>query len=244
MTDLEHAREIIRTSQRLVVFTGAGVSADSGVPTFRGAAADAQWRKYDPMMLATPEGFRSNPELVYRWYTARRRQLQDVKPNAAHIAIGKLQERGADVITQNVDDLHERVAPPGAKIWKLHGTIMEDKCFACARREPLAFDNLPELRTCSDCGAWMRPGVVWFGESLDPAVWSGAEAAVQRCDAMLVVGTSGEVYPAAGLVDLARDHDARVVVVNLEPSALDGRAEVSVHGRAAEMVPQVIADVM
>ena len=237
------AREILSAAKRLVIFTGAGVSADSGVPTFRGASADALWEKYDPHQLASPRGFAADPQLVYDWYNWRRGQLANVQPNAAHHAIAALQSRGAAVVTQNVDGLHERVAPAGATTLRLHGTIAADRCAdpACDYAEPIDLHRLPELRDCPRCGdgTLLRPAVVWFGESLDPVVWRAAQAACAAADAMLVVGTSGEVYPAAGLVELAKHNGARTVVVNLEASPFDGRVDVALHGRAAEILPTI-----
>ena len=241
MTSLITARDILCTSRKLVVFTGAGVSADSGIPTFRGHGTESFWGKYDPMKLASPQGFLSDPKLVYDWYNWRRSQLPQVKPNPAHEAIGRLQQGGAVVITQNVDDLHERVAPADAAILKLHGTIVEDKCFQCNHREKIDIANLPSLRRCPACNAYMRPAVVWFGETLDPDIWTAAEEHCQSCDAMLVVGTSGQVHPTAGLVYIAAQRKAKVIVVNLEESPLDEMATVVLHGRASEIVPDIVS---
>ncbi len=240
MTPLQTARDILCNSRKLVVFTGAGVSADSGIPTFRGSGETGFWGKFDPMKLASPEGFVEDPKLVYDWYNWRRSQLPQVRPNPAHEAIGRLQQEGAVVITQNVDDLHERVAPTGATILKLHGTIIEDKCFSCDHREKVDTANLPPLHRCPKCGAYMRPAIVWFGEALDPDVWDAAEDYCTGCDAMLVVGTSAQVYPAAGLVFEAHRRRANVVVVNLDESPLDEMANVVLYGRAADLVPQIV----
>lgn len=251
MTPIDRAREIIAEARRLVVFTGAGVSADSGVPTFRGASGDSFWGKYDPMQLASPQGFSADPNLVYDWYNWRRGNLVSVQPNAAHRAIAVLQERGATVITQNVDGLHERVAPAGATVLRLHGTIAADKCQNpyCDYTEEVNVAKLPALRPCPRCAErlggtevppWLRPAVVWFGEPLDPIVWRAAERACESADAMVVVGTSGEVYPAAKLVQLAARKGAQTVVVNLEPGPWDQRADAAINGRAAEVVPQIV----
>ena len=242
MTPLQTARDILRNSRKLVVFTGAGVSADSGIPTFRGAGDTGFWGKFDPMKMASPEGFLEDPKLVYDWYNWRRSQLPQVKPNPAHDAIARLQQGGAVIVTQNVDDLHERVAPAGAVILKLHGTIIEDKCFRCDHREKVDAANLPPLRHCPVCGEYMRPAVVWFGEGLDPDIWNAAEDYSKACDTMLVVGTSGQVYPAAGLVFAASNHQANIIVVNLEESPLDDMADVALHGRAADIVPRILGE--
>ena len=242
MTDasLESARRILRSAQRLVIFTGAGVSADSGVPTFRGTAANTLWGKFDPRQLASPEGFVRDPKLVYDWYSWRRSQLANIQPNAAHQTIARWQEqRGAVVITQNVDGLHQRVAPAEAIIYPLHRTLGEDRCNRCEYRERIDLSALPALRNCPSCSALLRPAVVWFGESLDPNIWSAAERAAREADVMLVVGTSGEVYPAADLVRIARHRGAKVILVNLEPTTMDEVADVYVPGRAAEIIPQL-----
>jgi NAD-dependent deacetylase len=237
-----HARQILAAAQRLVVFTGAGASADSGVPTFRGSSTDTLWCKYDPYQLASPQGFAADPKLVYDWYNWRRSQLAAIHPNPAHHAIAALQSKGAIVITQNVDGLHERVAPPDATTLRLHGTIASDRCNnpACTHTEPIDLANLPPLRNCPTCGDYLRPAVVWFGESLDPAIWQAAQQACESADAMLVVGTSGQVHPAAGLVDLANHNGAKIIVVNLDPSPFDDDVDVALHGRAAEIVPRLV----
>jgi NAD-dependent deacetylase len=240
MTDPAKAREILASARRLVIFTGAGVSADSGVPTFRGASADALWGKYDPHQLASPQGFAADPKLVYDWYNWRRSQLATIEPNPAHHAIATLQARGATVITQNVDGLHERVAPSGATTLRLHGTIAADRCSICDHTEAIDLHHLPALRACPRCGEYLRPAVVWFGESLDPAIWRAAESACRAADAMLIVGTSGEVYPAAGLVQLAARNRAKIVLVNLDPSPFDNMVDAALHGRAAEICPQLV----
>ncbi|MDB5323511.1 MAG: hypothetical protein JWN40_5142 [Phycisphaerales bacterium] len=241
MDERTAARDILAAARRLVVFTGAGVSADSGVPTFRGASADALWGKYDPYQLASPQGFAADPKLVYDWYNWRRSQLAAIHPNPAHNAIATLQARGAAVITQNVDGLHERVAPPGCMtILRLHGKIAADRCSVCEYAEQIDLHNLPALRPCPRCGEYLRPAVVWFGESLDPAVWRAAETACKNADAMLVVGTSGEVYPAAGLVRLAARNRAKIILINLEASPFDDLVDVALNRRAADIMPQLI----
>ena len=244
---ISHARALLAAARSPVVFTGAGVSADSGVPTFRGVAGasdDTFWGKYDPMQLATPQGFRDDPKLVYDWYNWRRSQLAKVHPNPAHHAIARLQkERNAAVITQNVDGLHERAAPPGAIIHRVHGTIAADRCMGsrCDYAEDVDFDNLLPLRDCPKCRRErLRPAVVWFGESLDQALWQVCLHACRNADVLLVVGTSGEVYPAAGLVDLAAGAGAKVILANLEFGPLDHLAVITFHAKAADVIPQII----
>lgn len=239
---LTRARQVIAAAGRLVVFTGAGVSADSGVPTFRGHSGESFWGQYDPAQLATPQGFRANPQLVYDWYSWRRSQLQSIEPNAAHRTISRWQEaKRAVVITQNVDGLHERVAPQEAIVLRLHGSLAQDRCSACDFREAVDFQHLPKLHRCPRCGELVRPDVVWFGEELDEYVWQMAEQAAREAEVMLVIGTSGEVWPAVGLVHLAA-RNGEVIVVNLEPGSLDDCATVALYGRAADLVPRLAED--
>jgi NAD-dependent deacetylase len=240
---VDQARSLLAAAKRPVVFTGAGVSADSGVPTFRGASANALWGKYSPQQLASPQGFKADPTLVYEWYMWRRSQLAKVQPNPAHHAIAEWQRRsGAIVITQNVDGLHERVAPPGGTVLRLHGTLAEDRCMdeACGNVEAIDLEKQPSLRRCPNCRThYMRPAVVWFGEPLDRAVWNAAESAARQTDVMLVVGTSGEVWPAAGLVEMA-SRRGEVIVVNPEPGPLDELGTVVIRGGAADTVPEIV----
>jgi len=241
-SELSHARQLVGSATRPVVFTGAGVSADSGVPAFRGASDESLWGRYDPTRLASPQGFAADPKLVYDWYTWRRSKLAAVHPNPAHLAIARLQQhRSAIVITQNVDDLHERVAPPGAVIHKLHGTIAEDKCSGCNHRERVDFANPRPLRHCPNCSSLLRPAVVWFGESLDHQTWIATQDAARRADLLLVIGTSGQVYPAASLVNLAACRFP-VIVINPEPTPFDALAAAILHGRAAEVVPLLVGN--
>ena len=246
MTDLDKARSLVASAKRLVVFTGAGVSADSGVPTFRGSGDNSFWTKYSPEELATPEGFRADPQLVYDFYTWRRTQLAAIQPNPAHHAIARWQrDHGAVVITQNVDGLHERLAPPSAAVFRLHGSLAEDKCSLCEHVEKIDLSSPPPLRPCPNCATkwnvvipYLRPNVVFFGEPLDPEIWAAAENHAAQADVMLVVGTSGEVWPAAGLVHLAARH-AQVIIANLDPSPLDSLASLLLPGRAAEVLHQI-----
>lgn len=241
--DVDRARSWVHASGRVAVLTGAGISAESGVPTFRDAQTGL-WAKYDPMTLASPDGFRRDPGLVWRWYTWRRERVAQARPNAAHLALARAEAArgagGVTVVTQNVDGLHRRAG--SRAVIELHGNLMRTVCLA---RCGTAFDDpsaLPagEPPKCPRCGAWLRPDVVWFGEMLDPDRLEAARAAVQRCDVLLVVGTSGLVYPAAGLPALAARSGARVVIVNPHPTELDGGATLVLRGAAAEVVPRLL----
>ena len=238
---IERARDKLAAATRVTVLTGAGVSAASGVPTFRGAGG--LWRNRQAQQLATPEAFAQDPLLVWEWYAWRRQVIAGCEPNPAHHAIARWSEReGFTLVTQNVDGLHERVAPPGAIIERVHGTLATDKCLnpACDHVEHLDFNNLPPLRDCPRCTCRMRPAVVWFGEMLDQDLWFRCVRAAEAADLMLVVGTSGEVYPAASLVTFAAEAGAKIITANLEPSPLDKLATVALHARAAEILPQLI----
>ncbi len=242
---LSAARRLIAGARRCAVLTGAGVSAESGVPTFRDAQTGL-WSKFDPARLASPEGFRADPPLVWRWYAWRRELVARAVPNAGHLALARASqhfERFA-LVTQNVDGLHARAG--SHDVIELHGNILRTKCFAnCG----IHYDDPVELPAgepphCPLCGDWLRPDVVWFGEALDAAVLARAEAAASNCDLMLVVGTSGLVYPAAGLPALARASGAHVIVVNPNRSELDDLAEVVVRAPAAQALPTLLVAAM
>lgn len=237
----------LRPDMSVAVLTGAGISADSGLATFRDSGG--LWEQHDVTQVATPEGFLRDPDLVWRFYSHRRRQAMAADPNAAHRALASLERflesRGRfTLITQNVDGLHQR---GGARnVLEVHGSLFRTRCAnpACPRSktawqdEELHLDGAPR---CGECGGLLRPAVVWFGEHLDPEVLFAAEQAVKRCDLFLVVGTSGVVWPVAGLVLVARDQGARSVLVNLEPPE-NHRYFDEVHlGRAAEVLPSLLA---
>jgi NAD-dependent deacetylase len=233
---LAAARAAVRGAAEIVSFTGAGLSAESGIPTFRDGAGGL-WAKFDPARLASPEGFRADPDLVLDWYAWRRRCIAEAEPNAAHRALAAR----ADVehVTQNVDDLLARAG--AQRVVSLHGTITEDRCHAgCGHAERVDLAEPPERRACPRCGAPMRPAVVWFGEPLPEAAWHRADAACRGCDLLLVVGTSAVVYPAAGLIGLARQCGATVVVVNVNPSDASGLADHELIGKAGDVVPELL----
>ena len=231
----------LRAASRVAVLTGAGVSAESGVPTFRDAQTGL-WAKYDPRELATPEAFERNPKLVWDWYAARRAALAAAAPNPAHFAIAALERRVPEFLlaTQNVDGLHQRAG--STKLVELHGSIARVKCSRCAapaaRWDEPAGDEPPR---CSACGGFLRPDVVWFHELLPAAARDAAEKAARRCDMFLVAGTSAEVYPAAELPEHALRAGARVVEINPQPTALSGRVTDVLRGPAGVMLPALVA---
>ena len=237
-TDLLH--KWVREARAMVVLTGAGMSAESGVPTFRDAQTGL-WARFRPEELATPEAFRARPAFVWDWYQERRARMVDVTPHAGHLAIAAFQQRHPGrltLITQNVDGLHQRAGSPD--VLALHGSLMDDQWLdparVCCEAAPPVAGRPP---ACATCGNLRRPAVVWFGEMLPPRVLAQAERAARACDLMLVVGTSGAVYPAAGL---ARMTPGRVAVINPEPTELDDAADLLVRGFAGEVLPRALAD--
>jgi NAD-dependent deacetylase len=229
----------VRAARRIAVLTGAGMSAESGVPTFRDAQTGL-WSKFDPMQLATEEAFRANPKMVWDWYAFRREMIAKAEPNAGHRALAAFAQRHPGrmtLITQNVDGLHQRAGGPD--VLTLHGNIFDDKWLdapkACCSKDTAA--GSPPY--CERCGNMLRPDVVWFGEPLPLRTLAAAEKAAQACDLMLVIGTSGVVYPAAGLARMAA---GKVVIINTESTELDGAADAVLNGKAAELLPQLLED--
>jgi NAD-dependent deacetylase len=242
-SDLGAALAQLAGVRHLAVLTGAGMSAESGVPTFRDAQSGL-WSRFDPMQLASPEGFRADPALVWRWYAWRRELVAKAQPNAGHLALARAAGRFETlrIVTQNVDGLHQRAG--SLDVIEIHGNILSTRCLdECgvdyARPEDLPLGEPPH---CPGCGGWLRPGVVWFGEMLDPQTLHAAEAALRRAEALLVIGTSGLVYPAAGLPLQARRAGAAIVIVNPESSEIDSVADVVVRGTAAAVLPALLGD--
>lgn len=233
-TVLERIRQIVGAARRLVALTGAGVSAESGVPTFRGE--EGLWRSFRAEDLATPGAFARDPALVWEWYDWRRSVIARAQPNAAHLALAAAK---LTLITQNVDGLHDLAGSRG--VVKLHGDIWTLRCQACQRSWEDRRPSLPQLPPACECGGMARPGVVWFGEGLPAEQWRAAEEAAESCDVLLVIGTSAVVYPAASLVPLARRAGAAVIEINVAGTAVSGIAHHSLRGTAAEIVPQLLA---
>jgi NAD-dependent deacetylase len=229
-------RERVQEARRVVVLTGAGVSAESGIPTFRGA--DGLWRRHRAEDLATPEAFGRDPRLVWEWYAWRRELIAARRPNAAHEAIAALETHVPEflLVTQNVDGLHRRAG--SRRIVELHGNLWRVRCVA----EGAVTENLevplPSLPPRCACGALLRPDVVWFGEALPTDAIRQAYDAVESCEVMLVVGTSALVQPAASLPMIAKAHGAYTVEVNLEPTPVASYADESHHGKAGEVLPR------
>jgi NAD-dependent deacetylase len=234
---LEHAAELLRRAERVAVLTGAGVSAESGVPTFRGAGG--LWEGQRVEDVATPWAFERDPAQVWRFYNARRTGLRKVTPNPGHRALVEMEDHwGSEqftVITQNVDGLHR--AAGSRHVLEVHGTLSRVRCIGCQQTEERS-DDLPELPRC-ECGALLRPDIVWFGEQLPEEVWGRAARAVASCDCFLVVGTSAVVYPAAGLIDAARGVGAGLIEVNLEPTVAAAGA-VGLYGPSGVILPRLV----
>src|SRR5687768_2192200 len=237
---IEQVRGWIRAARRIAVLTGAGMSAESGVPTFRDAQTGL-WAQFEPQQLATEDAFRANPKMVWDWYAFRRDMIAKVEPNAGHRALADFAQRHPQrltLITLNVDGLHQRAGSPD--VLALHGNIFEDKWLdapgGCCNPEAAAAGSPPH---CAVCGNMRRPAVVWFGEILPLQTLEAAEAAARECDIMLVVGTSGVVYPAAGLARMAA---GKVVIINPEPTELDDAAHAVLRGKAAQLLPQLLED--
>lgn len=240
----QQAVQWLGSANRVMVFTGAGVSAESGIPTFRDQLTGL-WAKFDPAQLATPDAFRNDPGLVWGWYEWRRALAAAAKPNPAHIAIAALARYVPElvVVTQNVDDLHERAG--SEHVVHLHGNLQAARCFACARPHSLPAcassaltQSYVEPPRCAHCNGRVRPGVVWFGEALPEAELGLAFARSQECDVLLSVGTSGNVYPAAGIPEIALRHGGRVVHINTE--VVDMAGAVTLQGLAGEWMGRLV----
>lgn len=234
---IRQTRERIAASQRLAVLTGAGVSAESGVPTFRGA--DGLWRNFRAEDLATPEAFSRDPKLVWEWYDWRRSLIRDCRPNPAHEAIVQLERERptTTLVTQNVDGLHALAGSLDPV--EMHGNIWKVRCTGCRRVGEDRRVPIPILPTCDVCGAVLRPHIVWFGESLDSDVLERAFGAFEYCDVALIVGTSGIVQPAASLAARARTAGAFVVEINPDATPASDAANVALRGKAGEVMPQL-----
>jgi NAD-dependent deacetylase len=230
--------EKLQTAKKVAVLTGAGFSAESGVPTFRGE--EGLWKKYRPEDLANVDAFMRNPRLVWEWYDYRKRLISEVKPNPGHYALVKMEEIASDfcLITQNVDGLHRKAG--SREILELHGNIMQSRCMDCNRR----VDKLPaisegEVPYCP-CGGMFRPDVVWFGEMLDQGVLTAAFQNAETCDVFFSIGTSAVVQPAASLPLVAKNASAFVVEVNVEPTVISERVDESVIGLSGEVLPKLL----
>ncbi len=239
---LQRARELVKKAEKICALTGAGISAESGIPTFRGK--DGLWNKYDPTELATPTAFARDPKLVWEWYNWRRKLIAKAEPNPAHLAMARLEKiKGNNfaVITQNVDGLHRKAG--NENVLEVHGNIWKVRCTSCSYEEFNYKVPLPEIPpVCPECGALLRPGVVWFGESLPYDVLDEVEGRLRKCNLLLVIGTSGIVQPAASFAFIAKHNDASVIEVNLQPTPITEIADIFLQGKAGEILPEIIPE--
>jgi len=238
MTDFHVFIDKIKHSQNLAVLTGAGVSAASGVPTFRGK--DGLWKKYRPEELANPGAFRIHPDIVWEWYSWRRELIRKVEPNPAHYALVELEKKipTFTLITQNVDNLHQ--SSGSVNVVELHGNIMRNKCFDCNQPSSNAINLEAALPRCQSCGGIIRPDVVWFGESLPMSALKKAQTAATECDLFLSVGTSAVVEPAASLPYLAKANGAYLVEINMEETPLSSQTDIFLAGQAEKILSDLI----
>ncbi len=238
--NMEMVKALLNGNQNIVALTGAGVSAESGVPTFRGR--EGLWKTHHAEDLARPDAFEAKPELVWEFYNWRRDLVGKCKPNPAHIALAEMEKKLPNflLITQNVDGLHAKAG--NQKLIEMHGSLWQLKCTKCTHaRED--WTQLPELPECPACGHLLRPGVVWFGEPLIPGVLKLAIDRVAKADVFLSIGTSNMVQPAASFYQLAKDHGAVTIEINLEPTPNTGLMDFALHGKAGEILPELVAGI-
>jgi len=242
---MKQAAEYIRNGKKLVIFTGAGASKESGIPTFRDAM-DGVWEKFDPEELGTPQGFQQNPQRVWDWFAYRREMAANAQPNAGHIALAQIEGIAPEavIITQNVDDLHERA---GSKnVLHLHGSLFRHKCFDDCQGKPtlIDLDSLEDKDAsppkCPHCGAYVRPDVVWFREMLPEDILQAAYDWSDVCDVMLVVGTTGLVTPAARLPYMAKQNGAKIIEVNPAYSMITRYAHIKFETGAGEALTLLV----
>jgi len=245
--EIQRAAEILAASQHAVALTGAGHSTPSGIPDFRGPGSGL-WEQADPMEVASIYGFRRNPQAFYDWIRPLARQMMEAQPNPAHAALAALERAGVikAIITQNIDELHHKAG--SQRVLELHGSVRTATCTRCRKKVPSAelwpaFVASGELPRCPACSGLLKPDVVLFGELLPMGVLLEAQSQAERCDVMLVAGSSLEVYPAAELPTRAAEHGAELILVNYQPTQIDGRATVIIHDDVAVILPQIAAKV-
>jgi NAD-dependent deacetylase len=246
---IQNAIEILKHSNAIFVLTGAGISAESGIPTFRGA--DGLWKNYSVTDLATPEAFARNPALVWEWYRWRREIILRAKPNAAHTALVEIEKKLKKflLLTQNVDNLHQRA---GSKnVLELHGNIFRSRCVACGTvvKHEIALncsrlinqtsDSLENLPKCN-CGGLLRPDVVWFGEPIQQDAWNQSLVFLNEADTAIICGTSGVVWPAAAIPQIAKTTGVKTIEINLEPTPITPIVDASLLGKASEILTEIV----
>ena len=227
----------LKDSRKIVFVTGAGISQESGIPTFRGK--DGYWRKYDPMKLASIDAFYDDPKLVWEWYEDRRKNILSVKPNEGHFAISQMEEfKDVVVLTQNIDGLHQRSG--STNVLELHGSIIRIKCTVCDFIDNIT-ENFESLPPKCKCGSMLRPDVVWFGEPLPQNIWQSAIKEASICDVMIIVGTSLVVSPANTLPVYAKQNGAILIEVNPEKTVMSNDMALSIQATSAEVLPKILS---
>lgn len=239
---MDFPKDFIRfltTATRVAVLTGAGVSQESGLRTFRDAQTGL-WAQYKPEDLASPEAFASDPKLVWDWYAWRREAIKGVRPNAGHYALVEMEHRIPEftLITQNVDGLHRFAG--SQNVLELHGNIQRVRCSNCGLLVEMWDENIEQVPQCLNCGGLLRPDVVWFGESLPRAELESAVEAARSCQLFFSIGTSGVVQPAASLAHAARNKGSVVVEINAEPTPLSPKVDFSFHGKSGFILPELV----
>lgn len=250
--EIKTAAALIASHQRVCILTGAGISAESGIPTFRDKQTGL-WENYAAEDLATPEAFARDPKLVWSWYQWRRKQVAEKQPNAAHHALAQWQyhtqssDQQLAIITQNVDDLHEQT---GSEVTHLHGNLWRNKCSQCeaayqsesnGEKEAVNFDDT--IINCPHCAGYIRPDIVWFGESLPVEAWKTAEEAAAHCEVFISIGTSSLVYPAAGLAQLAKQNGAAIVEINPNPTP-NTVVDITLAEKAGVIMPLLVDQII
>lgn len=241
--EFDRAAEFLRAAKCVCVLTGAGVSAESGVPTFR--ASDGLWEGHHIEDVAHPNGWRKDPRLVWKFYNARRANVATVKPNPGHDALAKMERHWGEkftLVTQNVDGLHRQAG--SSRVLEVHGSLRRTRCTACGEIADRGLETLEAMPACGSCGGVARPDIVWFGEQLPQDVWQAAEMAAFDCDVLLVVGTSAVVYPAANMIPLAKgggtkNPAGRVIECNLTQTDASRFADVGLYGPSGETLPKL-----
>ena len=244
---IDRSADVLKQAKKVAVLTGAGVSAESGVPTFR--ASDGLWEGHRIEDVATPAGFQRDPGVVWKFYNERRANVAKVKPNKGHETLAKLEKRWGDnftLVTQNVDGLHQ--AAGSVRVLEIHGSLYRTRCTGCRQIEHRGLEPLGELPECRQCGAMLRPDIVWFNEVLPSRVWEEAQAAAASCDVLLVVGTSAVVHPAASLIPIARrgqkvdgSRGATIIEVNLTRTEASEHADIGLYAPSGQVLPRILS---
>jgi len=237
MKMFDNVSQKLKDSKKIVFVTGAGISQESGIPTFRGK--DGHWRKYDPMKLASIDAFYDDPKLVWEWYEDRRKNILAAKPNEGHFAISKMEKfKDVVVLTQNIDGLHQRSG--STNVLELHGSIIRIKCTVCNFSDNIT-ENFELLPPKCECGNMLRPDVVWFGETLPQDVWKNAIKEARTCDVMIIAGTSLVVSPANTLPIYAKQNGATLIEVNPEKTVMSNDMDLSIQTTSVEALPKMFS---